>query len=247
VNVLGINIIAHRGSSKAAPENTKEAFKQAIKDQADGIELDVHLTADNQVVVIHDPTIDRTSKGKGFIKDLSLNELKEYDFGSYFDESFKGEKILTLSEALEIIKDFDLINIEIKKGYNINQGIGEKVLKSIEKYEFKNEIIISSFNHQSLKIIKELKNDIKIAPLLYARLNKPWEYAINLGAEYLHLYYKLVNKEIIEQCHQQGIKVNVFTVDEKYDLNKMIEYNVDGIITNYPVKARNLLTGIKSE
>jgi len=244
---LGINIIAHRGSSKAAPENTKEAFKQAIKDQADGIELDVHLTADNQVVVIHDPTIDRTSKGKGFIKDFSLKELKEYDFGSYFDESFKDEKILTLTEALEIIKDFNIINIEIKKGYNINQGIEDEVLKSIKMFDFESEIIISSFNHESLKIIKDLNNNIKIAPLFYARLYNPWEYAINLGAEYLHLYYNLVNKEVIEKCHQQGIKVNVFTVDEKYDLNKMIEYNVDGIITNYPVKARNLLTGMKLE
>ncbi|MCF8001740.1 MAG: glycerophosphodiester phosphodiesterase [Halanaerobiales bacterium] len=238
---MGINIIAHRGSSKAAPENTKSAFKQAIKDQADGIELDVHLTADNQVIVIHDPTIDRTSKGKGFIKNFKLNELKQYEFGSFFDEKFKNEKILTLTEALEIIKNLSFINIEIKKGYNINQGIEEEVLKSIEKINLKNEIIISSFNHESLKMIKNIRNDIKIAPLLYARLNKPWDYAINLSAEYLHLYYKLVNKEIIEKCHQHGIKVNVFTVDEKYDLNKMINYEVDGIITNYPIRARDLL------
>ena len=244
---MGINIIAHRGSSKAAPENTKKAFKQASKDQADGIELDVHLTADNQVVVIHDPTIDRTSKGKGFIKDFSLKELKEYDFGSYFDKSFKDEKILTLTEALEIIKDFNIINIEIKKGYNINQGIEDEVLKSIKMFDFESEIIISSFNHESLKIIKDLNNNIKIAPLLYARLDKPWEYAINLGAKYLHLYYKLLNKEIIEQCHKRGIIVNVFTVDDKYDLDKMMGYNVDGIITNYPVKARKLLKGMKME
>lgn len=242
---MGINIIAHRGSSKAAPENTKAAFKQAIKDKADGIELDVHLSADNQVIVIHDPTIDRTSKEQGFIKDLSLDELKELDFGSYFSDEFKGEKVLTLTETLEIIKDIDLINIEIKKGYNINQGIEEEVLKSIEKSNLNNEVIISSFNHESLKILKNTKNDIKIAPLLYARLYKPWEYAKILEAEYLHLYYKLVNKEIVEKCHQHEIKVNVFTVDEYYDLNKMIEYNVDGIITNYPVKARNLLTGSK--
>ena len=239
---MGINIIAHRGSSKAAPENTKAAFKQAIKDQADGIELDVHLTADNHVIVIHDPTIDRTSNNKGFIKDYKLKELKKQDFGSYFDDKFKGEKILTLTETLEIIKNINLINIEIKKGYNINQGIEKEVLKSIEKTNLKNEIIISSFNHDSLKMLKDMKNDIKIAPLLYARLHKPWEYAINLDAEYLHLYYKLVNKDIIDKCHQHGIKINVFTVDDKYDLNKMIEYNVDGIITNYPVRARNLLT-----
>lgn len=242
---MGINIIAHRGSSKAAPENTKAAFTQAMKDQSDGIELDVHLSADNQVIVIHDPTIDRTSNGKGFIKDLSLDELKKLDFGSYFSDEFKGEKVLTLTETLEIIKDIDLINIEIKKGYNINQGIEEEILKSIEKANLKNEIIISSFNHDALKILKNTKNDIKIAPLLYARLYNPWEYAISLEAEYLHLYYKLVNKEIVENCHRYDIKVNVFTVDEKYDLSKMIEYNVDGIITNYPVKARKLLAGKK--
>ncbi len=236
-----MNIIAHRGSSKTAPENTKSAFKQAIKDQADGIELDVHLTADNQAIVIHDPTIDRTSKGRGFIKDLNLKELKKYDFGSHFGDEFKDEKLLTLTEALEIIKDVDLINIEIKKGYNINQGIEEKVLKSIEKSNLRNEVIISSFNHDSLKLLKNIKSNITIAPLFYARLYNPWEYAKSIKAEYLHLYYKMVNEEIIENCHQQGIKVNVFTVDKSNELNKMIEYNVDGIITNYPVKARNLL------
>lgn len=244
---MGINIIAHRGSSKAAPENTKAAFKRAIKDQADGIELDVHLTADNKVIVIHDPTIDRTSKSKGYIKDLSLKELKKFDFGSYFSDKFKDEKLLTLTEALELIKDIGIINIEIKKGYNINHGIEKEVLKSIDTTNVKSEIIISSFNHNSLKLIKNIKNDITIAPLLYARLYKPGEYAKNIEADYLHLYYQMVNKEIIENCHKHGIKVNVFTVDKSYDLNKMIEYNVDGIITNYPVKARNLLTSTKLE
>ncbi|MDZ7672319.1 MAG: glycerophosphodiester phosphodiesterase family protein [Halanaerobiales bacterium] len=235
------DIIAHRGSSSSAPENSKASLLQALKDGATGVEIDLQLTSDNEVVVIHDETIDRTSSGLGFVKDMTLKELKEYDIGSFFDPKFKAERIITLKEALELLKNSKIINIEIKKMVNFNHNIEKEVVKVLEGLDLNNKIIVSSFNHDSLDIIKNINNKIITAPLFYARVHNPWEYAKRLGSKYLHLYYKAVDNKLIQNCHKNNIKVNVFTVDKKEDLKKMIEFNVDGIITNYPLRALEIL------
>lgn len=235
------DIIAHRGSSSSAPENSKASLLQALKDGAAGVEIDLQLTADNEVVVIHDEKIDRTSSGLGFVKDMSLKELKEYDIGSFFDPKFKAERIITLKEALELLKNSEIINLEIKKMINFNHNIEKEVVKVIESLDLNNKIIVSSFNHDSLEIIKNINSDIITAPLFYARVYNPWEYAKRLGSKYLHLYYKAVDHKLIENCHKNNIKVNVFTVDREEDIKKMIKLNVDGIITNYPLKALEFL------
>ena len=239
-------IIAHRGSSNKAPENTETSFRQAVKDKADGVEFDVHLTVDKEVVVIHDEKIDRTSNQSGYIKDYTLQELKKFDFGSYFAKKFKDQSILTLAETLDIVQNMELINIEIKKGYGINQGIEREIVEIIKEKDLLDKVLISSFNHDSLKIIKDIDSKIKTAALLFARLHKPWQYAENLGCEYLHLYYKLLNPEIIKICHKNNIKVNTFTVNELVDMKKLIYINVDGIITDYPLKALKLLKEMNS-
>ncbi len=233
-------IIAHRGSSNATPENTGASFKKALKDKSDGVELDVHLTADKEVVVIHDEKIDRTSNNFGFVKDYTLKELKEFDFGSFFDEKFKEEKILTLDESLDLVQNMSLINVEIKKGYGINEGIEKRVIDIIKEKQLMDKVLISSFNHESLKIIKEIDKNIKTAALLYAKLYEPWKYAKRIGCEYLHLYYKLVDKNTVDNCHQNDILVNTFTVNNVYDLKKMLYCDVDGIITDFPLQALNL-------
>lgn len=235
------DIIAHRGSSSSAPENSKASLLQALKDGATGVEIDLQLTSDNEVVVIHDETIDRTSSGLGFVKDMTLKELKEYDIGSFFDPKFKTERIITLKEALELLKNSKIINLEIKKMVNFNHNIEKEVVNILESLDLNNKIIVSSFNHDSLDIIKNINNDVLTAPLFYARVFNPWEYAKRLGSKYLHLYYKAVDKALIDNCHKNDIKVNVFTVDREEDIKKMIELNVDGIITNYPLKALEIL------
>ena len=234
-------IIAHRGSSSTAPENSKASLIQALRDGASGVEIDLQLTKDNEVVVIHDEKIDRTSSGLGFVKDMTLKELQTYDIGSYFDPKFKSERIMTLKDALKLLKKSKIINLEIKKMIDFNHNIEKEVVKVLNEMNLDNIIIISSFNHESLNIIKKLDNSIITAPLFYSRLYKPWTYAKNIGSNYLHLYYKAVNKTLIKNCHKNDIKVNVFTVDKVKDLKKMININVDGIITNYPLRALKLL------
>jgi len=234
-------IIAHRGSSSTAPENSKASILKALIDGATGVEIDLQLTKDNEVVVIHDETIDRTSSGLGFVKDMTLKELQKYDIGSFFDPKFKSERIMTLKEALKLLKTSKIINLEIKKMINFNHNIEKEVVKVLDSINLDNNIIVSSFNHESLDIIKRINNKIKTAPLFYAKLYKPWEYAKGLSSDYLHLYYKAVDKTLIKNCHKNDIKVNVFTVDNERDLKKMIDINVDGIITNYPLRALKLL------
>ncbi len=121
-------ILAHRGASAYAPENTMAAFKKAIEMNADGIELDVHLSKDGYIVIIHDERVDRTTDGKGEVKDFSLDELKKLDAGSWFSDEYKGEKIPTLEELLSLIKNTEIyLNIEIKAGYRVYPDIEEKL------------------------------------------------------------------------------------------------------------------------
>ncbi|HHW48137.1 MAG TPA: glycerophosphodiester phosphodiesterase, partial [Clostridiaceae bacterium] len=155
-------VIAHRGAPKHAPENTIAAFRKALELGAEGIELDVHLSADGHLVVIHDEKVDRTSDGKGLVKEKTLEELKALDFGSWFSKEFKGETIPTLDEVLELLKSWTgIINIEIKGGSVFYPNIEEKVVRKIEKLKIEEKIIISSFNHYSLVEIKKLNPKIK--------------------------------------------------------------------------------------
>src|SRR6056297_1649122 len=149
-----IYILGHRGASGMAPENTESAFKKALQSGADGVELDVHLTKDKELVVIHDERVDRTTDGTGYVKDLTLKEIKKLDAGSYFSPQFAGERILTLEEALELARSFKLINIEIKNMIIKYKDIERELLGTIKKMNLESKVICSSFNHYSVALIK---------------------------------------------------------------------------------------------
>jgi glycerophosphoryl diester phosphodiesterase len=228
-------IIAHRGASEQAPENTMAAFKRAMELGAGGIELDVHLSKDSHLVVTHDEQVDRTSNGKGLVRDKTLSELKSLDFGSWFSESFKGEKILELHEILELIRDWDgILNIEIKNGPIFYPGIENAVSKAIAKFNRLQSTIVSSFNHYSLVEIRKINPAVRTAPLYMAGLFEPWEYARRIGACAIHpLFYNIV-PDVMMGCKMNGIMVNPFTVDQPEYIKAMVAAGVDGIITNVP-------------
>lgn len=231
-------IIAHRGASGYAPENTMPAFEMALDMNAEGIELDVHTTKDGEVVVIHDHTIDRTSDGEGLVGGFTLDELRKFDYGSWYGDEFKGVTIPTLREVLELLRDWNgLLNIEIKSGPIIYEGIEQKVIDLIEEYETADRIIISSFNHYSLRDIKKIDPSIKIGLLYGAGLVEPWIYAKRLNAEALHPSYHNIIPELVEGCHENSIQLNPYTIDREQDIERMINAGVDGIITNYPDRA----------
>ncbi|MBE3592376.1 MAG: glycerophosphodiester phosphodiesterase [Thermoanaerobacter sp.] len=235
-------VIAHRGDSRNAPENTLASFKRALEMGADGIELDVQLTKDGQLVVIHDERVDRTTDGIGFVKDFTLKELKRLDAGIKFDKKFAGERIPTLYEVFELIghKNF-IINIEIKSGVVLYPGIEEKLIKAIEDYDFEDRVVISSFNHYSLRDVKRMAPEFKIGLLYQCGLVEPWHMAIRMKAYSLHPFYFNIIPELVEGCKKNNIKLFPWTVDRKEDMEMMIKAGVDAIITDYPQTLINLL------
>lgn len=236
--MLKTKVIAHRGASAYAPENTFPAFKKALEMGAEGLELDVHLSKDGKLVVIHDERIDRTSNGSGYIKDLTLKKLKKLDFGNWFDQKFSGTSIPTLNELINLFKQQNwtgLLNIEIKNNLIIYPEIEEKVVKLIKNSKMENQIICSSFNHYCLKKIKGIDKQIKIAPLYLCGV-EPWLYAKKIEAEALHpQFYNIIHRpQIVKECNERGIKLNLFTVNKEKDMKRLLKYKVNGIITNKP-------------
>lgn len=233
---------AHRGASGYYPENTMSSFEEAVKQKADGIELDVHLSKDGYLVVCHDETLNRTTNGKGFIKQYDLYELKQLDAGSWFDKRFKGEKIPLLEEAIDLVKRSNMeLNIEIKAGSIFYPGIEEKVLKMIDKYGVRNKVIISSFDHYSLVKIKNLDKDIKTGILYTEALYKPINYMKTTGANALHPNYITLTKDVVEEAHSLGIDINTYTVNIEEHIRLIKSMNVNAIITNYPDIAKAIL------
>ncbi len=237
-------VIAHRGASAYAPENTAAAFRLAMEMGVDGIELDVHLSSDGCPVVIHDERVDRTGSGTGWVKDLSLNTLKSLDFGSWFGPSFASETILTLEEVFLLLGDWQgLLNIELKSGPIFYEGLEQKVITLVKKYDRLDNVILSSFNHYSLVAAKAVEPRIKIGLLYMAGLVAPWEYALRLGAQAIHPYFHSIIPEVIVGCNAHNIAINVFTVDDPIYLTALSTSGVHGIITNVPDVAKGIVHG----
>lgn len=230
-------IIGHRGIPHIAPENTIVSFKKALESGADGLETDVQMTKDGHIILCHDETLNRTTNGKGLLKDYTLKELKNLSAGAYFSEEFKEEKIPTLEEFFELVWDKNiLINIEIKSGIVIYDGIEEKLISMINKLNIGHKIIISSFNHYSLLKCKEIDKNIKTGVLYAAGLVAPWEYAKRINADAIHPFYYSIRPDMIPSLKNNKIMVNPYTVDDETHMRYMINMGVDGIITNYADK-----------
>ena len=177
-------IFAHRGSAGTHPENTMDAFIAAEKFGADGIELDVQLTSDGEIVVIHDTTLDRTTSGTGNVRDFTLSELKKLLANYHYKHFFKrASRIPSLREVFEWMEGNNLFcNIELKNNDVSYEGLEDKVLALIKDFGFEKRIVISSFNHYSLVYCKRACPEIETAPLYNDMLFKPWEYALSLKA-----------------------------------------------------------------
>ncbi len=239
--MMTVIVLAHRGYSAKAPENTMAAFELALAVGADGIELDVHMTRDGEIVVIHDDTLDRTTNGKGSVSDQTMAELRELDAGSWFSPEFAGERIPTLKLVLELIKDKDvLLNIEIKTGLGFQQ-LNEELVPLLDRYDRWERTIISSFNHYALAHLISLKPQARTAILYMAALVNPWVYAKSIGATALHPYYPGIIPEIVTASQQNGMMVNAWTVDLEADIQRVKMCRVDGIITNEPERVKSLI------
>ncbi|MBS3971155.1 MAG: glycerophosphodiester phosphodiesterase [Clostridia bacterium] len=227
-------ILAHRGVSLTAPENTLPAFAAAIKQGLAGIELDVQMSKDGHLIVIHDERVDRTTNGKGLVRDMTLEEIKSLDAGTWFAEKYSGVKIPVLEEVLELIDNREfMINIELKSGIIQYPGLEERVLEAVKKYNLLDKVIFSSFNHYSLLKIKEIHEGAKTGVLYYAGLVDPWEYGKKLKAYSLHPFLPSVTEQMVKECLVQGLQVIPFTVNNKETAKKLIDFGVEYVIMDW--------------
>lgn len=241
--MIRTKVWAHRGASAYAPENTLEAFQLAVDEKVDGIELDVQLTKDGKVVVLHDETLQRVSDGYGYVKDFSLEELKNLRFNKLHPE-YADATIPTLKEVLQILKDTDImLNIELKTGMFFYEGIEEQVIELVKRYGMEDRVWYSSFNHYSLQKVKSLNPIAKIGVLYSDGIYKPADYAEKVGAQALHpAIYNLQYPDVIKECRQKGVKLHVWTANSYKDIAYCIELGVDALITNYPDRAKVFAT-----
>lgn len=235
-------IWAHRGASFYAPENTLEAFDIAVKQKSDGVELDVQLSKDGELVVIHDETIDRVSDGRGYVKDYTLNELKKFNVAKLFPQ-YGFSTIPTLEEVYSLLKPTELnINVELKTGSIFYEGIEGKLIDLAQKMNMEDRIIYSSFNHYSLLNLRKLNKNVEIGLLVSDLYVDVIDYAINLGADALHpIGHMLKLPGFIEESKAKNMKLHVWTVDNEEQIKLLYQYGIDAIITNKPVIARKAI------
>lgn len=219
--------IGHRGAKGYEPENTLLSFQKAIDIGVDGIELDVHLSSDLTIMVIHDETLDRTTNGKGFVNELSLQELKTFQIE-------KENTIPTLIEVFDLVNKRCFINIELK-----GKGTSKPVINLIEHYiEEKNwnygHFIISSFNWSALQEVRKWNAKIPIGVLTHTDLDLAIAFAKFIKAETIHPYFHLLTKENTLKIQNEGFKVFAWTVNETEDIQKIKSFHVNGIISDFP-------------
>ena len=230
-------VIAHRGFSGRAPENTLAAFRQALEVGADMIELDVHLSMDGEIVVIHDADLSRTTNGKGRVRDLTLAQLKKLDAGTSFSVDLAGELIPTLAEVLELVAGRMLLNIEIKVTGEIQGGITEKVLTLIGEKRMGNQVILSSFDPRALSHSRKIDPGVRTASLYNEVLHagkSPIQIMEEVGSVALNLRHDQVTADMVAMCHRHGRAVAVYTVNQPAQMRALFDLEVDALFTDRP-------------
>ena len=235
-----MELIAHRGASAYAPENTLSAFKKAIDMGINAVEFDVQFTLDGEGVVTHDYTLERTSDGSGHIKDLSLSQLKKLDFGKWFGEEYKNEKIPTLEEVLDTVKNDYLINIELKRDKDDKRFFSKYIIDAIDKFNIRDKVLISSFDHELLKDLHKTDNNLKIALLFPKEIERNFEelgeYIDKLGIKVsaINPHKDSLNEISTKNIKKLGLKIISYTVNELDDYNRLEALGVDAVFTNFP-------------
>lgn len=233
-------IIGHQGARGYAPGNTMASFERGLALEADLIELDVHLSADGHLVVIHDPTVDRMTNASGYVKDMTLAQLKKLDAGSWYGPEFAGERIPTLDEVLEWAKGKVGLVIEIKNGPIFYPGIEEKVVEALEAYGMEENVIVISFDHRCVRRVKEPRPGIATGILYVGRLTDPVAAASAAMADAIHPKADYLTAETVEAAHKAGLAVSTWTLNDPRQTKKFIEMGVDSIGTDYPDRLRTI-------
>jgi glycerophosphoryl diester phosphodiesterase len=230
-------IFAHRGASAHAPENTLAAFELALAQNADAIELDVKLSADGHVVVIHDATVNRTTGSQGRVKDLSLAQLKSLDAGSFFSESYRGEKIPTLEEVFEAVGKRTFINVELTNYTTPRDRLVEVVCALVKKFALQERVIFSSFFASNLSKSRAFLPEVPRGLLALNGWLGAWARSFGFAFgryQALHPHLSDVSLQQVRRVHRLQRRIHVWTVNAPEDMRRLFGWGVDGIFTDDP-------------
>lgn len=236
----GFVVIAHRGASAYAPENTHSAFKLAIQMKAEMIELDLSISKDGIPVVVHDESVDRTTGASGEVNTFTLEELKKLETGSWFDDKFDGEPFPTLAEVLAYTKDKIAVNIEIKTeavSDEIEDGIVEKALKIVKEAGVENQVIFSSFDYRVMEHLEKLAPEMPKA-ILYEKSQSgnllPSELVGKYKVDAFNCSYRQLSDAWVEDLTSNEIPFFIYTVNEEVLMEKIIKKGATGIFSDKP-------------
>jgi glycerophosphoryl diester phosphodiesterase len=230
-------IFAHRGASAHAPENTIAAFERAVEEHADAIELDVKLSADGHVVVIHDMTVDRTTGTHGRVRDLSLADVRALGAGSFFSEKFQNEKIPTLEEVFEVVGKRTFINVELTNYNSPRDHLVESVCTLVKKFGLQERVMFSSFFAWNLSKARSILPEVPRGLLAFNGLLGAWARSFGFAFgkyQALHPNLKDTTRRQIQRVHRLKRRVHVWTVNEAEDMRRLFHWGVDGIFTDDP-------------
>lgn len=232
---------AHRGARREAPENTLPAFERAVEQGADGVELDVQLTADGIMVVIHDETLDRTTNGSGLVAVRTLAELQCLDASAGMP-GFAGTRIPTLNEVLDLLVPTGvMINIELKNSCEEYPGLERQVLEAVTSSGAADQVVLSTFNHYSLKALQELGATSELGMLYSDPLYNPWSYALGLNVGAIHPPVGCVLGPVYVRCAQEsGLAVRPWVANHDEELRRLFKWGVDAVFTDVPGHARRI-------
>ncbi len=238
--------VSHRGASAYAPEHTIAAYDMGEKMHGDYIELDLQMTKDGHLIAMHDVTLDRTTDGTGSVKDYTLNEIKQLDAGSWFNEKYpyaskaeyEGLKVPTLEEVFKKFGKNNSYYIETKSP-DVYPGMEKELLRLVEKYKInKDKLLVQSFSPQSLKVMNELDPAIKLVQLISYKANAEItdeeimeikQYAMGIGPNHTYL-----NEEYVQKVVNSGLELHPYTVNDKERMKQLINWGVTGMFTNHP-------------
>ncbi len=212
----------HRGAAALEPENTLRGIRRAIEIGVDQVEVDVHLTKDGELVVMHDDTVDRTTNGHGRVRDLGFEEIRSLDAG-------KGEVVPTLQEVISLVKGKVNLQVELK-----GLGVEEKAVETVEEAGMVDKVVFTSFRHPALKAVKELNPDIETGVLFYCLPIEPCRLALDAEAEAIHPNIHFVSAEMVRRAHALGLEVRAWNSDEEEEMKRLIKTGIDALGSNRP-------------
>jgi glycerophosphoryl diester phosphodiesterase len=237
-------LFAHRGSKAHAPENTLASFRLAVEQRADAIELDVKLTRDGYVVVLHDQTVDRTTNGHANLSDLTLEEVKRLDAGSFFGAQYAGEQIPTLDEVFVTVGKQVFINVELTNYATPRDRLVEKVAQIIRRHGQVDNVLFSSFLSLNLLSARRLLPDVPVGYLANEGLGGAVARSTNgqrIAPHIIHPYVNDATDDFVRKQHAIGRRVHVWTVNDPKDMQRLFNLGIEGIFTDDPLLARSVL------